>query len=188
MIYVKHYTGKRAKTLYSLTAAETYQLELDCLKRLKGCENMCQLIDYNRDELTLNLEWCGLSYGRKDLRRYRKQQKRAAKTGSEKPSYYNDMTLPITQQQFIDQWHRAFDQLEANNVVHFDLQSKNVCLNQGHLTVIDFGIAVLDGDPRSNYLERRYHAFIARGGYEYQKHSELAAIIKELNTIGFKWP
>ena len=184
MIYVKHY-DKRAK--YGITVKKHYQLELDCLKRLKGCENMCQLIDYNRDKLTLDLEWCGLSYGQKDIRQYRKQQKRAVKTGVELPDYYSDMILPLTQRQFIDQWHSAFDQLESNNIVHLDLQSKNVCLNRGHLTVIDFGLAVLDGDPVSEFLDKKYGEFIAWGGYAAQRDLKLTSILKDFDNRRLTW-
>ena len=184
MIYVKRYTS--AKTLYNVNTLEIYELELSCLKRLQGQSHICQLIDYNRNELTLDLKWCGPSYGVKDLKRYRKQQKCAVKTGVELPNYYSDMTLPLTQQQFIDQWHSAFDQLEANNIVHFDLQGKNICLNQGHLTVIDFGIAVIDRNPME-HLKIKYHDFVVNGGYVQQKISKLASILEEFDDIGFKW-
>jgi hypothetical protein len=165
MIFVKKY--KKFENQFGLSAVETYDLELTCLKRLQGHPNVCQLIGYDRDKLTLDLKFCGHSY--------------------EKPRG-RCTTLPLSKLQFIKQWQTAIDQLALNNVVHVDLLTKNICLHLGYLTIIDFGIAVIDGKPKSKFIEKRYNDFIANGGYEYQKYGRLKTIFEMYNAAGIRWP
>jgi len=161
MIYTKQYTGR---TLYGLTARETFELELECLQRIKGCSNVGQLIDYNSKDMTLTLEFAGQCYDR-----------------------VKATTLPIGKDDFIDQWNVAMDVFKAKNIVHLDLMVKNLCITDGKLTIIDFGIAIVDGNPKSKLIEERYSNFLSNGGWSTYSQRQLSIIICEFNNMKLLW-
>lgn len=57
--------------------------------------------------------------------------------------------------------------LEKASVAHLDIAAgKNITVDDaGTLCLIDFDIACLDGFPLSEKIQRRYEAFLAKGGY-----------------------
>ncbi len=177
----------KAQAQQGLSADQTFEVELECLKRLKNQPNVAQLIDYDQRARKLELKWAGYSYSERDLIRYRSEIKQAKKTNCPRPTHLDDMLLRLTKQQFVDQWECVFEQLEKNNIVHFDLQAKNVCFDHNTFTLIDFGIAVIDANPLSEFLEKRYEQFLEQGGYEEQKESSIKRIIKELDEVGCRW-
>jgi hypothetical protein len=169
MIYIKRYDRLRPvsdKKHHGLNSEESYRLELSALDRLKGCENMCQLLDYDLDNLTLTLKWAGNNinyYGdqRKAIKRWHKQQHRESVC----PSF--DLTL--TEHQLTQQLDNIFKTLEMLNIVHFDLGPWNFCVKDNYLTLIDFGCVVLDGCSDSIKLKDQYNSFLANGAWANQK-------------------
>ena len=143
MIYVKCYKDYRAtRNFYGLDLQTAYQLELECLSRVKGQAHMCQLLDYDSTEMTLTLKWAG-------------------STLQNAPRYL------VSRDSFIQQFTAAFEILESLDIVHFDISRNNVCIDQTTkcISIIDFGSCVIDGSPQSSFFTKAYNEFIDLGGY-----------------------
>ena len=158
--------------LIGLDSVRAFNLELAALLRLKNQSHMCQLVDYDKSRLTLNLQWAGI-----EIRSYYKSLKRSLK-GTEQPK---DIGGKISHADLVDQLNCIYTIFEKLDIVHLDLTKpgKNVCCDISNITVIDFNITVLDRDPMSPELATVYKQFIAQGGLARQ-HDQLLADLKPL--------
>ena len=76
----------------------------------------------------------------------------------------------------LEQLTHLFRTLESHNIIHLDLGIKNLCLHEGDLSIIDYGIAVRDGKPGSDRIATLLRAFHNNGGYEHALHLILSQI------------
>jgi predicted Ser/Thr protein kinase len=91
-------------------------------KRLQGEPNFPQLLSYDERRSELVISHCGPSLDTLGRKR---------------------MVVPDLEQQ-ID---RIEDALDRHGIKHLDVLPKNVCLQDGQIHLIDFDLAVLDGNP-----------------------------------------
>ncbi len=164
MIYTKNYKdGKASRRLHGLSIRQTYNIELECLKRIKGYPYMCQLLDYNEEEMTLDLKWAGATLATV----YKKKLK------------YKGLK-ELEEAEFIKQFNKAFEIFEKLDIVHFDIGTNNICVNDGKICFIDFGCAVIDKNPKTDFFKKEYDKFIKNGGYEGHKNRLLSLMPKRL--------
>jgi predicted Ser/Thr protein kinase len=162
MIYTKNYKdGKPSRRRHGLSIRQTYDIELECLKRIKGYPYMCQLLDYNEEEMTLDLKWAGVTL----------------ETVFKEKLKYKGL---IKEAEFIKQFNKAFEIFEKLDIVHFDIGINNICVNDGKICFIDFGRAVIDKNPKADFFKKEYDKFIKNGGYEGHKNSTLSRMLKRL--------
>jgi serine/threonine-protein kinase RIO1 len=187
MIYVKKYIDRTPdkKRHFGLTHRESFQLELNALKKIKGYPNMCQLLDYDIDNLTLYLEHAGqnLNYFIDRIQGHRKEKKRSLKQGLLSPDSLDISDLKLTRIDFIQQIDCIFDVFKNLNIVHFDLGPWNICVNNNLITIIDFGCVVIDGNITSLYLKEPYQNFLSDGGWDSQKEKVISRIDIKLFSL-----
>jgi len=158
MIYIKDYKlYKPNRNFYGLSAKDAYALELECLKRVQNHNYMCQLVDYNIENMTLDLAWAGQTFN------YNIELERQRRLGIAVDT--TSKTKSITQNDFNIQFDKAFDILESLDIVHLDLGLNNICIDQGKICIIDFGCSVIDGNVKTRQFEKLYNEFIKLGGY-----------------------
>jgi hypothetical protein len=183
-VYIKKYIKKEPniKRHHGLGYRESFNLELACLQRLLGYSNFCQLINADIDTTTLTLKWAGhnFNYYIDPIRKYEKYKRRAKKQGLtviSKPPLNN---LVLTRLEFEEQIYSVFEIFKKQNVVHFDLGPWNICVENHTITIIDFGCAVLDGEPSATCLEKPYENFVLNGGWNAQQEQLLQRINSKL--------
>ncbi len=185
--YVKDYKNYNSTREFSgLTVYEGYSLELKGLQRVKGHNYMCQLIDYNTKELTLTTEYAGISVDHfvekaKRIKRWNKQCRNARKQGLNEPPAPTILDFKIPNDYVFDQCREIFKIFKNLDIVHLDLEFKNICVENNQLTIIDFGCIVLDKTPLSKIIEDQYQSFLDKGGYDYQEQRILKLFNSQLN-------
>jgi len=179
-VYVKQYvdTGVSLKKHFGLNHIQSFNLELSCLKRIKGYSNMCQLLDYDADTTTLYLKWAGhnLNYYIDPIKKYEKHKRRSKKLGIDVTTAPPVNNLILTKLEFEEQIHSVFDTFEKLNIVHFDLGPWNICVHEHSITIIDFGCVILDGVPVDRRLQEPYNRFLLDGGWSNQRTNVLQRI------------
>jgi hypothetical protein len=186
MIYTKQYLSKELnkKRHFGLSYRESFDLELESLKRVKGYPHMCQLVSYDTDTLTLHLDWAGQNFNHyiDQIQNYRKQKKRSKKQNLLEPVLPDLNDFVLTRLEFNQQIETVFEIFEDLNIVHFDLGPWNICVKDHQITIIDFGCVVLDGNIKSQCLDDPYRKFLLNGGYTSQKEHTLSRINSKLYT------
>ena len=186
-VYVKKYLNEepRKKRHFGLNYLQSFNIELKCLQRLKGYDNICQLIDYDVDQTTLTLEWAGhnLNYFFDPIKKYKKHKRRLKKKEIKIDYKLTNSHTDLTRIDFKSQIESAFNIFEKENIVHFDLGPWNICLKNYNITIIDFGCAVLDGIPLYPCLEEPYQKFLSNGGWATQKEKTFQRINSILRYI-----
>jgi tRNA A-37 threonylcarbamoyl transferase component Bud32 len=187
MIYIKNYIdrGVNAKRHFGLTHQESFELELTALKKVQGYSNMCQLIDYDTNNLTLHLEYAGqnLNYYIDKIRGHQKEQKRLGKKGLPQTDPLNISDFTLTRIDFVRQIEYVFDIFKSLNIVHFDLGPWNICTKNNQITIIDFGCVVLDGNIKAECLKKPYEQFLSDGGWDVQKEKTISRIDSRLFNL-----
>lgn len=160
--YIKDYKRDehKGKLRYGLTLEEMYALELECLIRIKDLPHMCQLVSYDKELLTFELAWAGNTLEK----------------------IYRDRLEGIDKENFIMQFNNMFEVLEYCGIIHLDLGSNNICIENSKITIIDFGCAIIDNTPVSNRYHQFYEKFINEGSYEFQKKSRLESMLKFIRS------
>jgi tRNA A-37 threonylcarbamoyl transferase component Bud32 len=157
MIYKKKYKDypSTRNFLHGLCLTGAYYLELECLKKIKGFPYMCQLLDYDEDELSLDLEWAGPT-----LETFLNEIKT-----HEELDDFKKFNIE-------DQLNQAYKILEKCAVVNFDITPHNICINEGKICIIDFGLVVFDCEPKTEYLAKRYNQMLKNGVYNYSAEKQ----------------
>ena len=175
MIYVKRYNRQepiRSKRHFGLSAQESYDLELAALKRLKGLDYMCQLLDHDSSELTLSLEWAGhnVNYYIDGLKA-RKQQDTSG----------SGFELYLTKEQLTDQINVIFKTLEHCIIIHLAMGPWNFCVKDHALTLIDFGCVIIDGVTDFETLQHQLSCFLYQGSWRAQQAATLSRLLSRLD-------
>jgi hypothetical protein len=188
-VYVKDYKNyNHVKDFSELNAHQAYELELKGLQRVRGYNHMCQLIDYNTEDLTLTTQWAGLMLDHytgktKKIKRWNKQCRCAIKQGTNKPTPPIILDFEMSNIQVVNQCRTIFEIFKNLDIVHLDLEFKNICVENNQLTIIDFGCIVLDKTPASKFIEDRYRNFLDSGGYDHQEQRILNFFNSRLNRL-----
>jgi tRNA A-37 threonylcarbamoyl transferase component Bud32 len=187
MIYIKNYVDRdvNEKRHFGLTYQQSFELELTVLKKIKGYPNMCQLIDYDTNNLTLYLEYAGqnLNYYIDKIRGYQKEQKRLEKKGLSQLDPLDISEFTLTRIDFVRQIDCVFDIFKNLNIVHFDLGPWNICIKNNQITIIDFGCVVLDGNIKAECLKKPYEQFLSDGSWNIQKEKTISRIDSRLFNL-----
>ena len=138
-----------------------YNRELEALQRAQNCPGLQQLIDYNKEDLTITTLWAGY-----DLTRYGVRNKKETKRMRKSASILEDLKINCSESEFVKQFVEITRELDNIGVTHLDVLPKNICLLNGKITLIDFGICVLDHNPKKIGLRSRYEKFLNRGGWD----------------------
>lgn len=156
--YIKDYRRKEhsSKPRYGLSIKEVYELELECMRRVKGVPHMCQLVNYDRNSLILELEWAGNTL----------------------ENIYKNKLDGISKEDFIMQFEKAFKILEEHDIIHLDLGPNNICFKDNKITIIDFGHTIIDKNPTTETYHKFYNDFVNEGSYVSQKSSRLKTILR----------
>jgi len=131
---MKNFTKKYHKKMncYSdLSNKESFELEKECLIRLKGFPHFPQIISSNQNNLTITMSHCG-------------------------ESLLNVSKIPLKKVQVKAQITEIVETLKNAGICHLDILMKNICYKNGRLYLIDFDIAVLDDTPMTQKLYNRY--------------------------------
>lgn len=164
--YIKDYKRDEhsIKPRYGLTLEEIYNLELQCLQRVKDLPYMCQLVSYDEKLLTFELAWAGNTVEK----------------------IYRDRLEGISKEDFIMQFNNMFELLEQCNIIHLDLCPNNICIENNKITIIDFGSVIIDNNPISKRYHKLYEKFINEGSYDFQKKSTLESMLKFIRSSSTK--
>ena len=114
-----------------LNAQETFELEKECLTRLKGYTNFPQIISSNQTNKTITMTHCGKSL------------------------LYLSF-LNISKENALKQIMSIAEALDKTHITHLDIMAKNMCYKNGTIYLIDFDISVLDYTPMTTKLQERY--------------------------------
>lgn len=98
-----------------------FENELTCLKKLSGIIHFPKLIEYNKDELSITMTYCG------------------------KTIYKGNK--PTNWKMQID---NILDTLKKNNITYHDFHIKNICIQGCTIYLIDFGSAIISNDYDKN--------------------------------------
>jgi serine/threonine protein kinase len=157
MIIKKYLKYDSNSTRFGLTSPEAFNLELECYKRLSSHDNFPTLIDFDKTNLEIMLEDCGIH-----LMSYFKSKKRSLKRNE------NFKKIDIDMSSINFQIEKIIEALSKNNIVHLDVYKpgKNLCFKNNTIYLIDFNISVVDGVPLSSELNILYRDFLQNGGYD----------------------
>ena len=142
---------------FGLAPYEAFDLELECYKRLSSYNNFPTLIDFDKTNLEIILEDCGIH-----LMSYFKSKKRSLKRNEN----FKKIDIDISSVNF--QIEKIIEALSNNNIVHLDVykSGKNLCFKNNRIYLIDFNVAVLDCAPLSTEINVLYQDFLHTGGYD----------------------
>jgi tRNA A-37 threonylcarbamoyl transferase component Bud32 len=142
---------------FGLTPSKAFDLELECYKRLSSYDNFPILIDFDKTNLEIILEDCGIH-----LMSYFKSKKRSLKRNEN----FKKIDINISLINF--QIEKIIEALSNNNIVHLDVYKpgKNLCFKNNRIYLIDFDVAVLDHAPLSTEIDVLYQDFLHSGGYD----------------------
>lgn len=157
----KTFKKHRKKGLHNgLKLREVFELELEIYHRLNGYKNFPRLISFDKNNFTITIENCGLS-----LHKIRQ----------------------VTNPQFSiinldEQINNICYGLKKNNITYLDLDPQNICFKNNSIFLIDFDKTVIDGNPKSRFLNEMYINFLVNVTEESFKKT-----LKEF-IINPKWP
>lgn len=127
-----------------LSQKQAFLLEVECLKRLKGCRHFPQLIKTDPEKYEVTTAYCGPA-----LSQLRK--------GEETPQVVD----------IYAQINTIASDLEKMNIIHLDMRLQNICIDlDGCLHLIDFGRAIIDRDTPTQQLRECLDDFDRRGSYK----------------------
>lgn len=148
--YIKHF--KPSKQHY-------YIIELAALQRARGCPGLQQLVDYDKENLTITTQFAGY-----DLTRYGIRNKKEIKRRRKSASTLEDLEINCSESEFVEQFVKIGSELDNIGVTHLDVLPKNICLLNGKITLIDFELCVLDHTPEIRWRSK-YEEFLNCGGW-----------------------
>lgn len=125
----KHYDPIRSDN--DLTIKQAFELELEVYKRVSHRSNFARLLSFSHDNHELTIENCG-------------------RTLLNIP--YRSLHVKNLDSQIDNICHV----LKTNNIVHLDIQSKNICYKNGIFYLIDFDMCILDNKPLNSKLAQLY--------------------------------
>jgi hypothetical protein len=125
---------------YSLTDA--FNIELECYNRLQYYSNFPKLISSDELEKTIELEYCG--------------------TPLDVLVSNHDILELIPN--LISQLNDIWDSLNIAKIKHLDIQLKNFMFKDNTLYLIDFDIAVLDGELKSDEIRSLFNTNVSHLG------------------------
>lgn len=133
--FTKKYKSYNPKCPYNdLTIEEAFETELEIWKRLSGNEHFPKLLEFDEKNHTITLEHCGDSLDR-----------------------IKSLKIDNLDEQ-IDSIVRC---LQKYKIVHLDMHDsgKNICYKNNKIYLIDFDIAVIDGNPRNEKLKSLFEKY-----------------------------
>lgn len=139
-----------------INSFDEYQREISCYILLKNSIYVPKLIDSDIDNLTITLEFVGTSVWE-------------LQTQKKKVSIYNP-DLQISE---------LIDDLKQANILHLDINPRNLLVNNGQIYLIDFEKSCVNNISDNFKLEKRRIKTINRGGYQYLKKIWL----EQINSI-----
>lgn len=114
-----------------LTLQQAFELELEVYKRVSHKPNFARLLSFSHDSYELTIENCGKVLSNIPYRSL----------------YVKDLDSQI---------NNICHTLKANNIVHLDIQSKNICHKNGIFYLIDFDMCIIDNVPLNDTLKTLY--------------------------------
>lgn len=151
---VKDITPKNVRWIHCSTQ-EILLNESLCLLRVKGVEGFPEI--YNTDWLDnkITMSYCGRTLH----------------------WHWKRGVVPVVHNP-LESLENLFNELTKRGLTHLDIHpsGKNICVSDGKLSIIDFGMCVRDNTPLSKQLKTLYDAWVDRGGYEYDIHVVLSSI------------
>jgi hypothetical protein len=144
---VRKFSRGHART--GLSLEQTFQLETECLSRLKGLPESLHfpaLVNQDLEEKSITTQFKGFSL----------QCLSDTRTVVDVP----DIDFQIV---------RIITGLMNCGIVHLDIKPWNIVVDmRGNVSLIDFGVTVIDRSPLTNRHERSLDLFDESGGYEHQ--------------------
>jgi hypothetical protein len=156
-----------------LTRKEGFDLEKDCLIILNSnfkclcdvkCEHFPKIISYNADKYKFILSNCGYSLDKYAL---------LVKTKKIKPIIIKNMK---------EQIECIIHNLKNCKIKHLDLiwNGKNICINnKGIISLIDFDIASIDNNYKSEKIKNRANEY-DKDGYYIELKNQFISIISQI--------
>jgi len=120
-----------------MTLEQVFDLELEIYNRLSKYDNFPKLISYDKNNFTITIENCGQS-----LHKLRQHDR-------------SKFVLPDLDEQV----NNICQALKIESITHLDLDPQNICYKNNTIFLIDFDKAVVDQQPKSDFLENMYLNF-----------------------------
>jgi hypothetical protein len=114
------------------TKEVAFNIELECYTRLQSHKNFPNVVSVDIINQSIELEYCGESLD---------------------TLIQSSDSIELLIPDLTDQLHSIWNSLEKEGVNHLDVQLKNFTLNDGILYLIDFDIAVVDGEVKTNEIK-----------------------------------
>jgi len=139
---IKKFKEEQKKKFVRGLGYHCYLRELECLKRLKGHKNFPQLIDYDDEELTITMDYCGTHF---------------PTDGQSRP-------------ELLQQVYDIVNTLEEKNIKFTTTQFpyQNILIKDNIIKMIDFELALPDGSDNLKYFKNHLIETI-REKYDIQK-------------------
>lgn len=126
---IKHKCGVSS----GLTPNESFDLEVSALSKLKGYDHFPQIVGADKKSLSIFTSFCGVG-----LSFYHKRN-----------SVTNIDNLDL-------QIFNIVNTLQKENIIHLDVYLSNICLHQGKIYLIDFGMCIINDVVLSEKIKNRY--------------------------------
>lgn len=129
----KNYNNKNINKYTDLSKNKSFEMEIECLNRLKKYDHFPKIINYDRNKYILEITNCGKSL---DM----------LKTHVE-----------INEKELYSQISNIISFLKEEKIIHLDIKPKNICINSDKkIYLIDFDICVLDKKFTTKKLSYHY--------------------------------
>lgn len=143
--WIKRY---RSKNYANLSKKQAMELEIECLERLnKNFFCVCGVCGetYSHFPILKSIDW-----DKKEI------------VISDKGETIKSLRETFTRKDMLDvipalgtQINCINCNLNVNDIAHLDIHRNNLCVKNGIISLIDFDIAVLDDNPKNDYLASR---------------------------------
>jgi thiamine kinase-like enzyme len=125
-------------------SSDELQREINCYKLLKNSNHVPKLIEYDFSSLTISIQYAGLSVW--DLQQAEER---------------------VTINNHESQLKTLINDLEDANILHLDINPRNLLINHGQIYLIDFEKSCIGELADNQKLLKRRLKTIKRGSYKY---------------------